>query len=230
MSQHRLYNLVLLLFFSALSTVSTFAAGHGVGVTLIDYTLSQESSIDLGYTITINAQVTNFDSTEFTGRIDFGLRNSTQVLTTAGIFGQPNYSGETISLHGYETVPAVFSVKLDPIYFRPGPDVVVVWPICTPTTGDSILIHLNVADPNGIENGQDNMFSYVVMSDRILVKNADNKTYFRHVRISNLLGQQVVEQNAEDISTINLPAMQHGIYLMELITADNRRKIVKFLY
>ena len=205
-------------------------AATGVGVTLLTYTIDSGNTAGDGFIITISAQVTNFDSTIFYDTINFGLRCDNQVLTSAGIFGQPRYSGDKIYLHGHESVPAVFNVHIEHQYFAPGPAVVVVWPICNQPIGDSIVINFTVTDPTGVITEKDDAFSYVVLSNRILFKNLDAKTNFKQVRIYNLLGQQVCELQSGAVTEIPLPVMPKGIYLCELLTTDNTRKVIKFLH
>src|ERR1043165_5014828 len=126
----------------------TKAANPTVGVTLINYTFD---NVGYGYSITINAEVRNFDTVPFNGTIDFGLRNNAHPnLTNSGIFNQPPYSGNQISLYPNEVVPAVFSIRIEPQYFAPGPDVVVVWPICSGPIADSIVLDITVQNPSGI--------------------------------------------------------------------------------
>jgi hypothetical protein len=206
------------------------AADNGLGVTLINYTLDTvNNNVNLGYTITINAEVTNLDSTPFNGFINFGLHNNMQVLSNSGIFDKPPYSGDSISLGGHETVPAIFSVNINEPYFRPGPDVVVVWPICTPQAVDSIIIHLNIIDPNGISDHQQIPFSYALVNNTILLKTADAKINFKQVRIFNSLGQKIQEITSDFISNIPLPQLPQGIYFCQLVTADGRNATIKFV-
>lgn len=223
----RIFLFILLLLPAGLITT---AANTGLGVTLINYTLDTvNNDVNLGYTITINAEVTNFDSVPFNGFINFGLHNNTQVLTNSGVFDQPPYSGDSISLGGYETVPAIFSIGINQPYFRPGPDVVVVWPICTQQIVDSIIIHLNILDPSGINDNQEIPFSYAVVNSNLLIKTADSKINFKQVRIYNALGQQLQETDADFISDIHLPALAQGIYYCQLVTADGRKAVIRFI-
>ena len=205
------------------------AAGNGVGVVLVSYTLDTTTQVNLGYTITINAQVTNFDSVPFHGIIDFGLRNSEQTLTSTGIFNQPPYSGDSISLGGGETVPAIFSVNINHPYFRPGPDVVVVWPICSQPIADSILIHLTILDPSGINGLQEVPLTYSVVNNTILLKSFDSKTNFKQVRIYNDIGQMTSELNDDFISVIPLGSLPRGMYFCQLTTADGRKTTIRFI-
>jgi hypothetical protein len=205
------------------------AENSGIGVTLVNYTVDSGNSVDIGYTITINAEVTNYDTGAFSGTISFGLRSSSEVLTNDGIFGQPPYSGDLIKLGGGETVPAIFSVNVNYQYFAPGPDVVVVWPICDQPIADSIVIHVTVLDPpSGINPLSAGIFTYTVLSDRILLKTTNIN--FQQVRILDVLGQEVYQLSSNYISQVPLPALPRGIYICQLFTADGKRETFKILH
>ncbi len=212
------------------AALATNAAGNGLGVTLVNYTLDTvNNDVSLGYTITINAEVTNFDSLPFMGVINFGLHNNTEILSNTGLFDKPPYSGDTVSLGGHETVPAIFSVTINQPYFKPGPDVVVVWPICSQLISDSIIIPINVVDPSGISNEKEIPFSYAVVNNNILIKTTDAKINFKQVRIYNDLGQKLLEITSDFITDIPLPQLPLGIYFCQLSTADGRNAAVKFV-
>ena len=203
------------------------AQASGVGVTLINYTLS---TVDLGYTITINARVSNFDSVPFSGVIEFGLRDDHATLTNSGVFNAPPYTGSHITLYPHEVVPAVFSIHIDPQYFAPGPDVVVVWPICTRPIADSILIPIQIENPNAIADTKEDPFSYIILNDKIFLKNYAAGTNFKQVRIYNLLGQPVSETHSDYITEVQLPVLPKGLYLAEFLAADGKRKVIRFFH
>ena len=205
------------------------AAGNGVGVALVSYTLDTVNQVDLGYTLTIYADVTNYDSVPFQGVINFGLHNNEQILTTTGIFSQPPYSGDNISLGPGETVPAIFSININHPYFAPGPDVVVVWPICNQPISDSILVHLDILDPSGIKDQKEIPFTYAVVKNNILLKASDSRINFQQVRIFNALGQKLSETVSDFISSVPLPALPGGLYFCELITSDGRKVTIRFV-
>ena len=204
--------------------------GSGVGVTLISYSLDT-NLVNLGYTVTISAQVTNFDSVPFNGSINFGLRNQQDTLTNVGIFGQPPYSGDVVSLGANQTVPAIFTVNVNLPYFDPGPNVIVVWPICTAPIADSVLINIVVAapDPSGLKSLSSISLTYAIVNNNILLKSTDASINFKQVRIYDVIGQKLAELNANYISAVQLPELPHGIYLCELVTADGRRTTIKFV-
>ena len=203
------------------------ASNHGVGVTLLNYTLD---TVDLGYTITINAQIRNFDSVPFAGTIDFGLRNDHYTLSTSSIFNKPPFSGNQISLYGHEIVPAIFSVHVVQGYFAPGPDVVVVWPICSQPIADSIVIGIYIENPNSIADNKEDPLSFIILNNRIFLKNYTPETNFKQVRLYNLLGQQVYEMHAEYITEVPLPVIPKGLYLCEFLAADGKRKVIRFFH
>ena len=222
----KIFFVYLCLLFAALPC---WAAQQGVGVSLISFTLDTSHQVNIGYTITINAQVTNFDSVPFNGFINFGLHNDQQVLSNTSIFDKPPYSGDSISLGGGETVPAVFSININHPYFSPGPDVVVVWPICTQPIADSILIHLDILDPNSINDLKDLPVTYAVVNNTILFKTTDAKINFKQVRIFNDLGQKLADMGGNLITSMPVPIIARGIYFCELTTEDGRRVTFKFI-
>lgn len=206
------------------------AADNGVGVTLINYTLDTTTNdVNLGYTITINASVTNYDSTPFRGVLNFGLHNNILELSNSGIFDKPPYSGDSISLGGHETVPAIFSIDINTPYFMPGPDVIVVWPISPAPIADSILIHLNIIGPNSIHGPQEIPFTYTLVNNTIALKTSDAKIDFKQVRIYNSIGQKILELNTDFISSIPLPSLSAGIYFCQLITDNGKMATIKFV-
>jgi|GEM_PF-1708161 len=207
--------------------VCSKAAGTpGIGVTLINYTFD---TVGYGYTITINALVTNHDTLPFTGIIDFGLRTQNYNLSNSGLFNKPPYSnGNDITLYPGETVPSIFSVEIDPVYFAPGPDVVVVWPICTQPVSDSVVIPIVVEAPNAIAGTYDVKMGYIIINGHIFVTDLEAGVALKQVRIYNIMGQQIAGIEAENVTDIALPAVPHGVYLAEFITTGNRRRVIRY--
>lgn len=95
---------LLLAGFMCCTLAHTAVAGTpGIGVSLINYTFD---TVGYGYTITINALVTNHDTLPFTGTIDFGLRTQNYNLSNSGLFNKPPYSGgNTITLYPAKQYP-----------------------------------------------------------------------------------------------------------------------------
>lgn len=218
----QLHPIILSLLISVVCSYQAVAQATGIGLTLLNYTVeNNQNNVDIGRTITINALITNYDSSNFAGTLDFGLRNSQQQLSNTGLFDKPPYSGNTITLNPGETVPAVFSVDIDEPYFLPGPDVVVVWPISNAPIGDSVVINLNINNPTGIAQTNELNLSYIVLRDRIIFQNTNTENDFEQVRIYNMLGQVAYSMNGStnDIPTFTLPK---GIYICELRAGDKR--------
>ena len=66
--------LSVLLLLLAVTGVSV--ASSGIAVTLVDFRLTTTQNVNLGYTLTISAQVKNTDTTNaFFGYLNFGLLN-----------------------------------------------------------------------------------------------------------------------------------------------------------
>jgi hypothetical protein len=205
-------------------------ASQGIAVTFIDYRLDSTQNVNLGYTLTISAEVRNTDTAQsFSGFLDFGLRNSNTELTTTSIFNKPPYSGSTIVLNPGEVVPAVFSIDIDNPYFTPGPDVVVVWPISASPITDSILINLLIQSPTGIAKKEQEKFTYLVLPNHIQLQYNSSQINFQQVRIFNILGEESVRFQSNLITEIPIPNLPKGIYVCEMITADKKKSIIKFL-
>lgn len=203
------------------------AQSTGIGLTLLNYTVeNNQDNIDLGRTVTINALISNYDSSEFVGTLDFGLRNSQQQLSATDLFNKPPFSGNTIMLNPGETVPAVFSIDVDAPYFIPGPDVVVVWPISTAPIGDSIVINLNINGATGIANTNQVKLSYLVLRDKIVWTNTETKNPIEQVRIYNLIGQTIYSTSG-DSNEVPINQLNSGLYICEIRSAD-KRSVIKF--
>ena len=203
------------------------AQSTGIGLTLLNYTVeNNQGNIDLGRTVTINALISNYDSSEFVGTLDFGLRNSQQQLSATDLFNKPPFSGNTIMLNPGETVPAVFSIDVDAPYFIPGPDVVVVWPISTAPIGDSIVINLNINGATGIANTNQVKLSYLVLRDKIVWTNTETKNPIEQVRIYNLVGQTIYSTSG-DSNEVPINQLNSGLYICEIRSAD-KRSVIKF--
>ena len=216
----------------SVASVQHSVASSGIAVTLLGYTIDSTLNVNLGYTLTISAIVKNTDGVNsFSGPLDFGLHTNTHTLTTFSLFSKPFYSGSTqIFLDTNESVPALFSVDIDPQFFSPGPDVVVVWPICTSPITDSVRIPLNIVSPNAITDEQEQKFNYFVTEDKIFLQNIYQQINFKQVRIISLLGQTVSSLTSNFITEIPIPDLPKGIYLCELVTNDNSHSVIKFFH
>lgn len=222
---------LIALLFITVASVQHSVASAGIAVTLLGYTIDSTVNVYLGYTLTISTNVKNTDSANnFTGTLDFGLRNTSTVLSNAFIFHKPPYSANTISLAPDESVPAIFSVNISPQYFSSGPDVVVVWPISTSPITDSVRIPINIQNPNGIGEEKNEGFTYLITPQKIFLQNIAPQINFKQVRIFNLFGQSVSFLSADFITEIPVPDLPRGIYLCEMITADNQRRVIKFFH
>lgn len=225
--KHKLNYLPLLAIAMLAYNVATSQA-PGIAVKLLSYNITPDSVANLGYTITVSAELTNEDSSAFSGTIDFGLRNTNFLINDSNVFNKPWYSGiQPINLNSFETVPAIFSIQIDPQYFAPGPDVVVVWPISNKPVTDSVVIYLQIASPSSDDDIIDQSFGYAVLPDRLQLFYNNHDIQFNQVRIFNTLGECIFTHQQPEISTVMLPDLSTGIYLCEFWANDNRRKVVK---
>ncbi|MBL7779265.1 MAG: hypothetical protein JNK66_13375 [Chitinophagales bacterium] len=213
-----------------LSAYSTFAQ-QGLALQLENYTVqNQQGNVNFGYTITINSTLTNTDSANwFAGTVDFGLRNSSVVLTQANIFGKPTYSGDSIILQPGESVPAVFSVEVSPQYFGPGPDVVVVWPICTSPVNDSVVIPLLVNNPSAIEEQQAIKQSFYVDKNEFILLNHSAEQVIKQVRFYHINGQQLSVISNPINHRFSIAELPAGVLVAEIVTNMELLRI-KFIH
>lgn len=200
----------------------------GLSLNLLNYTFEADTLIvNPGFRITIYTELTNVAQDTFESTLEFGLRNNQQDLSAIpGIFNKPSYSGKTIRLTPGETVPAIFSVKIDAPYYAPGPDVVVVWPISNSPILDSVIIPLIVDAPMSSAGLTTQTARYIISDGQLhLLQAIENPV--KQVRIFNLNGQQlsnVVLHNASTMPAITLPK---GLLFVEVIYADRKRAIIK---
>ncbi len=202
------------------------AQSSNIGIALIGYTID---TVNLGYTLTMNTDVTNLDSVPFSGRIDFGLRSNIGLITNSSVFDQPPYSGDSIYLGGHETVPAIFGVNINPQYFTPGPDVVVVWPICTAPNVDSIVLHIIVRDPSSVDEPKAGLFSYYVQPDKIMFTNSNSSLGFEQVRIFDVAGRQVFAVDGTNLNEVPISQLPSGVYICQVIANNGLRVNFKFI-
>ena len=210
--------------FYALSS-NVKAQSSNLSISLIGYTFD---TVNLGYTLTMNAEITNLDTLPFSGNINFGLRNNSGIISNTSVFDKPPYSGDSIFLPGRQTVPAIFGVYISPQYFTPGPDVVVVWPICTAPTTDSIIVHVFVQDPSAITGPGAGIFSYVVLHDKIMFSYPYDNFGFEQVRIFDAFGQLVFATEASDIPQIPIGQLAKGLYICQIISNGALKLNFKF--
>jgi hypothetical protein len=207
----------------------------GLSLSLIDYTAQNTGdTVSFGTTVTITALITNYDTGTFNGTLNFGIISNDVPITANGIFDKPRYSGDQVSIGGGQSVPALFSIYINNQVFMPGPDVVVVWPICNAPSVDSIYITLFVLDaPAGtssIGQSQNAGFQYAVTPNNILLQNLPAGANFKQVRIFNVIGQQVYLSNKAYTTEVPLPNLPKGIYVAELLWNDDRKQMVRFFY
>lgn len=227
--KHLLAGLFCSLYVLGASLISA-AQPSGIAVKLLSYNITPNNVANIGYTITISAEVTNEDTVLFAGQLDFGLRNNTfDSINDPNVFNKPSYSGTQIVLNPGEVVPAIFSVEIDAQYFAPGPDVVVVWPISNKPITDSVLININVQNPNGFNGVDEIPFAYSVQNGELWLRYDNADINFQQVRIFDLYGRLIFAVEGDLISVVNVDTLMNGIYICEVYTSDKKRKAFKFV-
>jgi hypothetical protein len=103
-----------------------------------------------------------------------------------------------------------------------------VWPISNKPISDSILIELNVQQPNSVWEEPEAQFTYVIYPDKILLLGLSQKNTVQQVRIHNIFGQLIASYGAGVDDYVPLGSFPSGIYLCEVRMADKSRKVIKF--
>lgn len=123
-----------------------------------------------------------------------------------------------------------FDPSLQP-QFRTGDNVVVVWPsIGGNPNGDSIILHLFIPDPAGIDDNQRSEINPAIHiskvgEDQLGISVANQENAVDQVRIYNLAGQVILhEKNA---NVLNLAGISTGVYVIE-VTSKGEKLYQKF--
>jgi len=230
----------------------TYATNYkGIGLTFISYSLdstncSRSDSSGGGpggpgqlLTLSISARITNFDSVPYIGPVDLGLYDSDSLfIHTQATLLMNGIAGNQLNLDANEGIAVNILINI-PTMFRPGPDVVVVWPMTLRPVADSIIANIELPgirteqlsnNTTGITNTQNSSFSYIVSQDKIELVNLSAGLNFKQVRIFSMNGQLVMHENSDNITEINLPNLPVGIYNCELLSADNNRRVIRFVH
>jgi len=205
---------------------SIVLAQSGLSLAMQNYTVQPSNGIvSFGYTITISATLTNTDSIPFSGQVDYGMRNSQQILSNNAIFSKPFYSGDSIQLGGGESVPTLFSVNIETPFFIAGPDVVVVWPISNVNFSDSILINLLIEEPTNIDQKVVSPSEIQVFGEYITFP----ENTFKQVRIFNYSGSLLHSLDVAQLNYLPIDFLPQGFYILEATTTSKQQIVKKFI-
>jgi hypothetical protein len=100
------------------------ASDLGIGAT----TFSQDT-LQYGNTLIINTYVVNYDAVAYSGIIDITYELNGEENIDEKIFPDP-LAGQLLTIPAHDSLPVLIHIIISPAYFLPGPDILVVWPIC----------------------------------------------------------------------------------------------------
>lgn len=161
--------------------------------------------------------ITNIDSSNFTGSVSVKFKVDTVVST----FG----SNQTSGLVTFDTLSVdIFNYTFDPnAQFRMGDNVVVVWPsISNEPAGDSLILHVFIPDPNGIDENKHSTALKLYpnpVKNLLTISISDIDKTVEQVRIYTLTGQMIHQENKHS-KTIDISHLPIGVYLLEVATEN----------
>lgn len=188
------------------------------------YTFSSIISF-VGDSIEFSATLRNTDTTVFQGSIDFGAKRYNQSLSVQ----IPALNG--IVLNPNDTLPFSIKIPITPDIFQSGPNVVIIWPITNRPNNDSIIQTFYIGYKTNIAESYKFDVQTKWLSKSKFILEGDDINSVRQVRILDLMGKEVKRENRENkLLDIQLEFLTQGIYLLEIIGDDNKRRVIRFAY
>lgn len=206
------------------------------GLFVVDSTLF--FSVDTAYqgtNITYGLQLQNGSpSTTYTGNITIQIYNDS---TGTGGFGtivpvdSTYIQGATINANNSLFVSD--SIFIDPSIFRSGINTVVIWPVAAESSGfttldttrQNILVLAPLASRKQISLDKITLFPNPFNSI-IWLKGLD-KNIIEQVRIFNVLGEEIMQLQIKESSTLNLNQLEKGVYFIRIEATDGKQIIIK---
>ncbi|MBX2910003.1 MAG: T9SS type A sorting domain-containing protein [Chitinophagales bacterium] len=176
--------------------------------------------VSYGDTISYATEITNQDSITFSGTLFIAFKGSNSTSYDSLNLG-------TVQIPPAGSIQRTISIDVQPQYFKPGPEVVVVWPIFSGTAGNQVADFIFVKD--NLSNIEDNSLSetnYFVWNNN-LKTNTDNNL-LKQVRIFNLSGQEIF--NTQNKNTpIALPILNAGLYFIQIEKLNGEFSTIKWI-
>lgn len=194
------------------------------GITFTRYTFSSITSF-LGDSVELSATLKNTDTTIFQGSIDFGakLYNQQQAIQISAF--------QSVTLNPNDSLPFTIKIPITPVLFQSGPNVVIIWPIMNKPNRDSIIQTFYIRYKTDISDIKQLNVHLKWLTKSILTLEGDEINSVKQVRILDLLGKENGVQTYQyQESKINLDFLTNGVYLLEVIGDDNKRKVIRFAY
>lgn len=209
------------LFFVALFWGFCFVAKAQNGLGITRYTFSSITSF-FGDSIDFSGTIRNYDTIAYSSQINFGtIVNAQQVQ---GLL--PSFSGGAI-INPQDTISFSVKFRASDVYFQSGPNVVIIWPIANKPAKDSVIQTLNLSWKVDIAELAELDVSLKWQTKSSIIIDGEDKNKLKHVRILDLNGREMKQYNTDEI---HFDFLSQGVYLLEVIDDDNKRKVIRFAY
>lgn len=201
------------------------------------YTTSiSNASPALGEQISIYTELRNNSITDtFAGPIDFTVANHDGIITAGSVIGKPPFTGTTVVLPPGAKMAALFTVQLQPAYFKVGPEIIIVWPITTSSPSTVIIVDsakapITITASTGIVDIPYENIKAFVYNEQLIIQTIEGKTSLEKVQIFDVVGTPVALYYLSDTDAIiSLAALPKGLYIAEIMAARGQRKTIKFV-
>ena len=178
----------------------------------------------------VTAIITNYGDAAFNGTVS---------LSYSINGGTTQSSSDTPALFSFDTLtPFVLDpggsqsrmVQVDPTQqnITSGTSVVVIWPFSILANADTTTTTLQVtpALSSGLKSLADVRTEVFINQQQLFIQTtAEN--YLKHVRVYDLQGRLVVDQNLSSSTALNMIKYATGCYLVELTFVDDSQKVYK---
>jgi hypothetical protein len=205
---------------------SAIASNMGLGRCFLS-----RDTLQFGDTLIITSMLINHDTVAYQGTVKLVYKLNGVENIDEKIFPNP-LSGQFINLPVGDSLPVLIHIIITPAYFLPGPDILVVWPICpdgsNPYTKLDTTIY--VENPTGFS---DNSISppalKVYTANSHVFVNNDNPAFMLNcVSIFDILGRNVKTAICKDDHLqIDMANEPDGIYPVEVTLSNGQRAVFK---
>jgi hypothetical protein len=197
-----------------------------LGIQLSNLVVSQDSAKSISFNIV------NYGNSQFQGVVSLLYTVNGGAVTQSNISDTSLFQFEsgilTISPNGGSAQETV-QVYTTPQNINIGTSVVVIWPISqSALTYDSTTTSVQVTPvlTSGLKSFADIKTDVFINQQQLFIQTtAEN--YLKHLRVYNLQGQLLIDQNLASSSALNMDKYSTGCYLVELTFIDNSQKVYK---
>lgn len=203
-----------------LSFAFTTQAQTQIDLSIDPLTLQPPFRVSYGDTISYATEITNKDSNTVSGTLFIAFKGSNSVTYDSLNLG-------VVQIPPFGTIQRSISIDVQPQFFKPGPEVVVVWPIFSGNAGnqvaDFIFVKDNLSNISNITSAQTNYFVW-----QNTLNSKSNISTLKQVRIFDISGQSLFNTQSENFP-IELPKLNTGIYFIQIENITGEIEIVKWL-